>query len=101
MFQAWRWKIRQAEAACVSGRLDEALQILLDGDLRSYQPAQRIVDELTQAFLARITQRIDAGEIEQGWSDWEAAALLAGPKGIVGTARERLIGAELWIAESQ
>ena len=43
MFQPWRIKLREVEEAIKSGRLDDASRLLLDGDLRQYYPAQKLV----------------------------------------------------------
>lgn len=101
MFQAWRWKIRQAEAACQAGRLEESLRILQDSELRTYEPGQRVVDQLHAAFLQRAQQRADKDDTAGAWRDLETAITLAGEQEMVLTTRSHLVSREVASAERQ
>ena len=95
MFQSWRWKIKQAEAACVAGRLDEAMRTLLQGDLRLFQPAQRVIDLLATAYRVRIETRLVATDFAGAWADLQCLAELIGPSAELQQERMRLVDAEL------
>ncbi|MBM4002082.1 MAG: FHA domain-containing protein [Planctomycetes bacterium] len=92
MFQSWRWKIKQAEAACAAGRIDEAMRTLRQDELRLFQPAERVVDRLAAAYRARIETRISASNFAGAWADLECMEELKGP---TEELRGRLVDAEL------
>ena len=49
MFQPWRIKLREAQTALRSGRLDEAGRLLRQSDLHHFQPSE--VLEVVDAYL--------------------------------------------------
>ena len=73
MFQPWRIKLREVEEAIKSGRLDDASRLLLDGDLRQYYPAQKLLKNLAGQIVDRGRTRVAKGETSAGWHDLEAA----------------------------
>ena len=76
MFQPWRIKLREVEEAIKSGRLDDASRLLLDGDLRQYYPAQKLIARLAGEIIDRGRTRVAKGETSAGWHDLEAAEKL-------------------------
>ncbi len=101
MFQAWRWRIRQAEAACQAGRLEESMRIIQAGDLRSFQPSQQVVEQLQDAFLARARRHADEHDLVRAWRDWDAALSVSGETRSTNSTLEHIVGRELVVAEQQ
>ena len=94
MFQAWRWKIRQAEEACEHGRLDEACRLLAEENLRDYLPGQRLVDKLADRLLSRSHQRAETNDAAGAWKDFDTA------KGLVGES-DRLLEVQSVLARRE
>lgn len=99
MFQPWRIQLRQAEEALKANRLEEARELLNQGDVREYQPAKRLMSELAGRFAARGRRRADLGASSAGWRDLETAMNLGGDDAAVGGLRELLVGRTLEEAE--
>lgn len=76
MFQPWRVLLRQAEEALDRGQLDEAGRLLARGDLREFQPSQKLQARLADQLAQRGRNRAVQGETQAGWRDWETAVLL-------------------------
>src|SRR5262249_39106579 len=99
MFQPWRIKLREVEEALKSGRLDDASRLLLQGDLREYYPAQRLITKLAGEMIERGRARATQGETSAGWRDLEAAEKLGADAAAATTLRQQLI--ERGIAEAE
>ena len=76
MFQAWRLKLREAQAAYELGRLDEAGQLLSEGNLCDFLPAKRLASDVAGRLTARARAMVDVGDTSAGWRDLRAAAAL-------------------------
>ena len=76
MFQAWRLKLREARAAYELGRLDEAGQLLSEGNLREFLPAKQLASDVAQQLTARARTMVERGDTSAGWHDLSAAAAL-------------------------
>ena len=75
MFQPWRIKLREAQEAFKRGRLEEASQLLCQGDLREFLPAKRLLAQVAGKLAERGKQRAELGETSAGWRDLEQAAM--------------------------
>jgi len=100
MFQGWRFKLREAEAAADQGQLDEACQLLLQGDLRQYLPGKRLCARVAGQLAERARRRVIQGDLSAGWRDLQAAQSLAGDIDAVLTARQDIVELGLGEAES-
>jgi hypothetical protein len=78
MFQAWRYKLRQAQVALDAGRLEEASRQLKEGELPSYLPAQQMLGEVAHRFGLRGVEKAQLGDWQAAWRDLEAAKDLQG-----------------------
>lgn len=74
MWQPWRVQVRQVEEALTQGRLEEAGQLLDQGALSEFLPAQRLRERLAQEVVARGREKLRLGATLAGWQDWELAA---------------------------
>jgi hypothetical protein len=99
MFQPWRIKLREVEAALNGGRLDDAGRLLLQGDLREYYPAQKLVTKLADQLIDRGQTRVEKGETSAGWHDLEQAEKLGADATSAGLLRRQLV--EKGMAEAE
>lgn len=76
IFQSWRLRLREVEAALKVGRLDEAFQMLTSSGLLEYLPAKRLAAQLSLSFAERAKRRARAGEYAAGWKDLDSALRL-------------------------
>ncbi|MBX9790899.1 MAG: hypothetical protein K2Y37_18425 [Pirellulales bacterium] len=95
MFQPWRLKLREAQVALDSGRLDEASRILADRQLREFLPAKKLLARLADRFVKRGTDRIVNGESSAGWRDLEVATQLGADGRKLGNVKEEAAGRAL------
>jgi hypothetical protein len=100
MFQGWRFKLREAEAAADQGQLDEAYQLLVQGELRQYLPGKRLSTRVAGELAQRARGRVIQGDLSAGWRDLQNARSLAGDIGAVLDARREIIALGLGEAES-
>lgn len=83
MFQSWRLRIREADEAFRDGRLDEAQELLVQGDLLQYLPGKRLAEKVAKGLAERARGRVFGGQSNAGWSDLsEACDLAAGAKSV-------------------
>jgi hypothetical protein len=99
MFQAWRIKLREVDEALKSGRLDDASRLLLQGDLRTFYPAQQMQTKLAAQLLDRGRTRTHKGETAAGWHDLEQAEKLGADAAAAGLLRRQLV--EQGMAEAE
>jgi len=78
MFQPWRFKLKEAEAALEQGRLEDAARLLREGDLPTYLPAQQLLALVAVKLGARAALRTRGGDLEAAWRDLDASRNLAG-----------------------
>lgn len=78
MFQPWRFKLKEAEAALEQGRLEDAARLLKEGDLPTYLPAQQLLAQVAVKMNARAAVRARGGELEGAWRDLDSARNLSG-----------------------
>ncbi|MCH7725722.1 MAG: hypothetical protein IH991_04470 [Planctomycetes bacterium] len=78
MLQSWRSKLREAEAAFKTHRLDKAANLIRAEKLDQYQPGQRLASEVALALANRAETHAERGEVETGWCDLELAQSLVG-----------------------
>lgn len=95
MFQPWRLKLREAEEAFKRGRLEEASQLLCQGDLREFLPAKRLLAQVAGKLAERGKQRADLGETSAGWRDLEQAAMFGADSSTVGAFKTQIAGEAL------
>jgi hypothetical protein len=100
MFQGWRFKLREAEEAFEQGRLDEACQLLTQGDLRQYLPGKRLSHEVAAGLVKRARQHVIRGDSVAGWRDLQSAHTLAGEIDVVLAGRREMVAILLADAES-
>ncbi|MFV1966917.1 MAG: FHA domain-containing protein [Pirellulaceae bacterium] len=99
MYPNWRLKLREADQALKEGRLDEAGRLLSEGDLVEFLPGRRLAARLVQALILRARQSVEMGELDTGWSEWNAAFAFTGETQDLASLRSFLIGAGLRDAE--
>lgn len=78
MFQSWRLQIRQAEEAARLDRLDEAKQILREGELDQYRPGREVAKQVCDRLIERADQHLAGGDTTAGWRDIDDAEALGG-----------------------
>lgn len=69
MFQPWRIKLRAAEEAFHSGRLEEAGEILRSAELREFLPAKKLLAKVAAEIAGRAGRRLTAGQTSAGCRD--------------------------------
>jgi hypothetical protein len=99
MFQPWRLRLREAEEALKSGRLDEASRLLCDEELRKYFPAKKLLANAAQQMVARGQLHAQKAETAAGWRDLQAAAELGAEAQALSPLREKLM--QLAVAEAE
>ena len=78
MFQSWRFKLRKAEKTLRDGRLDEACELLLEGDLTEFLPGKRLAARIAAQIRARARQHADSSDWQAAWDDLDKALSLGG-----------------------
>lgn len=78
MFQAWRFKLREAQVALDQGRLEEASTILTSDDLPTYLPAQQMLALVNNRLAKRGVERAKAGDFAAAWRELELARSRSG-----------------------
>lgn len=78
MFQSWRLKLREAEEAINSGRLDEARRVMVDGRLTEFLPGKRLSDRLAARLAQRACEHADHGDWESALKDLAAGESVGG-----------------------
>ena len=103
MFQSWRLKIREADAALSHQRLEEATSILLANqrELMQYQPALATAEKLTRAWIQQSLQQAASGSVSASWKAWDQAQKLNAQSVDVLQQRERLLDSLATAAESE
>lgn len=91
MFQGWRLKLREAEEALRHGRLEEAGQLLCQGELREFLPGKRLGMQVAQHMAERARRRLVDGNTSAGWRDLEQAQTLSGNSEEVQAVRREMI----------
>lgn len=91
MFQPWRLKLREAEAALRADRLDEASRMLCQGELREFLPAKRLLGQVAGRMVQRGRERAARGETAAGWGDLDKALALGADPQAVGALRRELL----------
>ncbi len=91
MFQSWRLKLREAEAALKLGRLDEAGRLLCAGNLREFLPGQQLAAKVVTGMTQRALKQAESGDAAAAWRDLETAKSVGGETEDLRTARKQLI----------
>lgn len=78
MFQGWRIRLREAEAACQQGRLEQASQLLDEHALEEFSPGQRLRMRIAEAWTKRAHEKLRAGEITPACRDMQQAEAMVG-----------------------
>lgn len=73
MFQPWRLKVREAEEALRSGRLEEASRLLAEQGLLDFLPAKQLMAKVAEEMARRAEERFTAGATMAGWNDLASA----------------------------
>jgi tetratricopeptide (TPR) repeat protein len=71
-------RFKQIEAALNDGRLDGAWDMLQDPDVRGHRAGQKLLGQLTQAYLKRGREHLDAGNFDAALGDCGRAEKLGG-----------------------
>lgn len=71
-------RLRQAEAACKEGRLDEAVELARQRDVREHHDGQKLITRLTAALVARGHEHLAAGRIDEARRDCRQAESFGG-----------------------
>ncbi len=93
MFQNWRFKLRKAEEALRAGRLDEASELLIRGDLTDYLPGKRLAGKLAASLGERAQQYSQGADWQAAWSDLLTAIRFGGETSELVGIRQQLIDA--------
>lgn len=86
-------RFKQIEAALNDGRLDQAWELLSDTDVRSHKAGQKLLTQLTGAYLKRGRQHLEAGHLDAALADCGRAEKLAGNLPETAELRASLSGA--------
>ena len=100
MFQPWRLKLREAEEALKSGRLDEAGKLVSDMELQQYLPTKRLMSRIVGQLAKRGQQRVAHGDTAAGWKDLDTAMRLQTEDKQVDVLKQELIKAVIDEAET-
>jgi hypothetical protein len=71
-------RFKRIEAALNDSRLDEAWELLADADVRAHKAGQKLLTQLTQAYLKRGRQHLEAGHLDAALADCGRAEKMAG-----------------------
>jgi hypothetical protein len=71
-------RFKQIEAALNDARLDQAWEMLQDPDVRAHKAGQKLLTQLTQAYLKRGREHLEAGHLDAALADCGKAEKLAG-----------------------
>jgi hypothetical protein len=71
-------RFKRIEAALNDGRLDEAWELLTEPDVRTHHSGQKLLTQLTQAYLKRGREHLEAGHLDAALADCGRAEKLAG-----------------------
>ena len=85
-----RVEILRAQNALRDGRLDEALAIAAEKDLRGWRACQVILDRLVEPLLARAARHLAEGRLEDAAGDVERARTAGGNRPEVAELRSRV-----------
>lgn len=91
MFQGWRLKLREAQAACDQGRLEEATQQLRQANLDRYLPGQQLRTRIADRLADRAQKQFISGNCNAGWRDLEAAESLVGDSDALIAVRSQVV----------
>lgn len=97
MFQAWRFKLKEAQAALDQGKLEEAARIVATGDLPTYLPAQQLRAQVAAKLAERGIARGRGGDLAAAWRDLDAARAEGGESSIWLAAQQAIV--ELALAD--
>ena len=87
-------QLRQAETALREGRLNEAFQLATRPDVREHRDGQRLITRLTDEFLTRSKNHLEAGRLGEARSDCDYARRLAGNQEAIGELNSLITDAE-------
>jgi hypothetical protein len=71
-------RFKRIEAALNDGRLDEAWGLLSEPDVRAHKAGQKLLSQLTQDYLKRGREHLEAGHLDAALADCGRAEKLAG-----------------------
>lgn len=71
-------RLRQAETALSEGRLEEAVELATQREVRGHHDGQKLVTRLIAGLVARGSQHLEAGRIEDARRDCRLASGLGG-----------------------
>jgi hypothetical protein len=91
MFQPWRIKLREAEEAYKADRLDEARELLRQGDLLEFLPAKKLMAKVAAGLARRGKTHAQHGHTLAGWRDLETAEALGANGKATAELRELLV----------
>jgi len=91
MFQPWRLKLREAEEALRSGRLEEAGRLLRTEGLNEFLPGKRLMEKVAVQIAERAERRVAVGQTLDGWRDLETAAQFGANASLVDGLRQRFV----------
>ncbi len=95
MFQPWRVKVREAEAALDDGRLEEASRLLNQAGLSEFLPAKRLRQQLAQRLAERGGRRLLGGQSMAGWEDLDQAGHLGASPEVLAARRQDFVAGRL------
>jgi hypothetical protein len=100
MFQPWRLKVREAEEALRSGRLEEASRLLAEQGLLDFLPAKRLMAKVAEEMARRAEERFASGATMAGWNDLAAAERLGAENQALARLKCQFVESGLSEAES-
>ena len=71
-------RIKQAEVAMADGRLEEAMEIARDQEVRGHRRGQQLITDLVDRFVERARQHFDDDRLDNAQADCERAKSLGG-----------------------
>jgi hypothetical protein len=83
-------RIKQAECALADGRLDEAFELVMNGDIRSHRQGQGLAGQVARALAWRGRQHLLADRYGEADSDIQKAQRLGGNFPLAAELREAL-----------
>lgn len=83
-------RLKQAEVAINSGRLDEAVELASSAGFRQHRRGQQLIDNLINALIQRSREHLKNQRLDQALRDCQKAEKLGGPLTTITTLQRQL-----------
>ena len=95
MFQTWRLKLREAEAAYKAGDLAKACRMLFDESLTQFLPGRRLAGKIAAQKAERAINCTERSDFDSAWGELDEAISLSGETTEVLQAKQKVVEAAI------